>query len=103
MTITGIFNIMAQLTKDEAKAAMKEALQEWLDKQWASLGKWTMGGIASDSSVRVGVSVLQNSRVYLEMSAFDDAFTALIGNEGGYVNNPADPGGETNHGKSRLA
>jgi hypothetical protein len=47
MTITGIFNIMAQLTKDEAKAAMKEALQEWLDKQWASLGKWTMGGIAS--------------------------------------------------------
>lgn len=29
------------------------------------------------------------------MSAFDDAFTALIGNEGGYSNNPADPGGET--------
>lgn len=29
------------------------------------------------------------------MSTFDDAFTALVGNEGGYVNNPADPGGET--------
>lgn len=29
------------------------------------------------------------------MSAFDDAFTALIGNEGGYSFNPADPGGET--------
>ncbi|GAB2885935.1 glycosyl hydrolase 108 family protein [Paraburkholderia jirisanensis] len=29
------------------------------------------------------------------MSSFDDAFTALIGNEGGYSNNPADPGGET--------
>lgn len=29
------------------------------------------------------------------MSSFDDAFAALIGNEGGYVNNPADPGGET--------
>lgn len=29
------------------------------------------------------------------MTAFDDAFTALIGNEGGYSNNPADPGGET--------
>lgn len=29
------------------------------------------------------------------MSAFDDAFVALMGNEGGYVNNPADPGGET--------
>lgn len=29
------------------------------------------------------------------MSTFDDAFTALIGNEGGYSFNPADPGGET--------
>ncbi|NML32974.1 glycoside hydrolase family 108 protein [Paraburkholderia antibiotica] len=29
------------------------------------------------------------------MSSFDDAFTALIGNEGGYSNNPRDPGGET--------
>ena len=26
---------------------------------------------------------------------FNAAFTALIGNEGGYSNNPADPGGET--------
>ncbi|HDR9314183.1 TPA: N-acetylmuramidase [Burkholderia vietnamiensis] len=29
------------------------------------------------------------------MSSFDDAFAALMGNEGGYSNNPADPGGET--------
>lgn len=29
------------------------------------------------------------------MRSFDDAFDALIGNEGGYSNNPADPGGET--------
>lgn len=29
------------------------------------------------------------------MSAFDDAFDALIGNEGGYSNHPQDPGGET--------
>jgi lysozyme family protein len=29
------------------------------------------------------------------MSSFDDAFSALIGNEGGYSNNPSDPGGET--------
>lgn len=29
------------------------------------------------------------------MSSFDDAFDALIGNEGGYSNNPRDPGGET--------
>ncbi|HDR9075876.1 glycoside hydrolase family 108 protein [Burkholderia vietnamiensis] len=32
------------------------------------------------------------------MSSFDDAFDALIGNEGGYSNNPKDPGGETNWG-----
>ncbi|UUX38997.1 hypothetical protein NTJ56_08840 [Burkholderia contaminans] len=29
------------------------------------------------------------------MSSFDEAFDALIGNEGGYSNNPKDPGGET--------
>lgn len=29
---------------------------------------------------------------------FDDAFEALIGHEGGYSNNPADPGGETMYG-----
>jgi|SRR6267142_3685798 len=29
---------------------------------------------------------------------FDGAFTALIGNEGGYSNNAADPGGETMYG-----
>lgn len=32
------------------------------------------------------------------MSNFDRAFTDLIGHEGGYVNNPDDPGGETNWG-----
>lgn len=29
---------------------------------------------------------------------FNQAFDRLIGNEGGYTNNPADPGGETNWG-----
>ncbi|MDR0480131.1 MAG: hypothetical protein LBH31_10105 [Burkholderiaceae bacterium] len=29
---------------------------------------------------------------------FDTAFDRLIGYEGGYVNNPVDPGGETNYG-----
>jgi lysozyme family protein len=32
------------------------------------------------------------------MTSFDDAFKLLIGNEGGYSNNPRDPGGETNWG-----
>ena len=34
---------------------------------------------------------------------FDDAFTRLMGSEGGYVNNPADPGGETNWGISKRS
>jgi lysozyme family protein len=32
------------------------------------------------------------------VKSFEDAFAALIGNEGGYSNNPADPGGETMYG-----
>jgi hypothetical protein len=43
----GVMFFMGHLTKDEAKAAMKEALNEWLDKQWAKFGKWTAGGILS--------------------------------------------------------
>jgi lysozyme family protein len=34
---------------------------------------------------------------------FDDAFEAVIGHEGGYVNHPRDPGGETKFGISRRA
>ncbi len=34
---------------------------------------------------------------------FDQAFTALIGNEGGYVNDPRDPGGETKYGISKRS
>jgi len=32
------------------------------------------------------------------MNSFADAFAAVIGNEGGYSNNPSDPGGETMFG-----
>lgn len=32
---------------------------------------------------------------------FDQAFERLIGHEGGYVNHPSDPGGETMHGITR--
>jgi len=33
--------------KDLLKAAFKEALSEWLDKQFATLGKWTFFGMLS--------------------------------------------------------
>lgn len=32
---------------------------------------------------------------------FDNAFAKLVGHEGGYSNNPADPGGETKFGVSK--
>lgn len=34
---------------------------------------------------------------------FDTAFRRVIGHEGGYVNDPRDPGGETRYGISRRA
>ena len=37
------------------------------------------------------------------MSTFDQAFDVLIGHEGGYVNNPKDPGGETKYGISKRS
>ena len=37
------------------------------------------------------------------MSAYDQVFEIIIGHEGGYVNNPADPGGETKYGISKRA
>lgn len=37
------------------------------------------------------------------MALFEDAIPTVIENEGGYVNNPADPGGETRYGISKRA
>ena len=34
---------------------------------------------------------------------FEEAFTRLIGHDGGYVNHPSDPGGETKFGISKRA
>lgn len=36
-------------------------------------------------------------------TAFQQAFTITVGAEGGYVNNPNDPGGETKYGISKRA
>lgn len=35
------------------------------------------------------------------MSRFDDAFARVVGEEGGYINDPRDPGGETKYGISK--
>jgi len=33
------------LSSDREKEIMKEAIEEWLDKQFAKFGKWSMTGI----------------------------------------------------------
>lgn len=37
------------------------------------------------------------------MAKFEDAIGTVLKNEGGYVNNPADPGGETKYGISKRS
>lgn len=37
------------------------------------------------------------------MSSFDDAFNVVVSSEGGYVNDPKDPGGETKFGISKRS
>ena len=37
------------------------------------------------------------------MSAFDNCFEIVVGHEGGYVNDPKDPGGETKYGISKRS
>lgn len=39
----------------------------------------------------------------MHVSNFDAAFATIVGVEGGYVNDPNDPGGETNFGISKRA
>jgi hypothetical protein len=38
---------MPDIDKDAQKEVIKEAISEWLDKQFATLGKWTLGGLCS--------------------------------------------------------
>lgn len=50
---------MPNIDKEIQKEAVKEALCEWLDKQFAILGKWTLRGLLS-----MGMAVL----VYLYLT-----------------------------------
>jgi hypothetical protein len=36
-----------ELPLDEAKQALKEALKEWLDEQFAAFGRWTFYSLLS--------------------------------------------------------
>lgn len=37
------------LTREEQKEAVKEAISEWLDAQFAVVGRWTMHGIMASA------------------------------------------------------
>lgn len=38
---------MPNIDKDVQKEAVKEAIQEWMDKQFATFGRWSFYGIVS--------------------------------------------------------
>lgn len=48
----------SEYKKRQEKEAIKEAISEWLDKQFATLGKWTFGGIASAAVAALGYLIL---------------------------------------------
>lgn len=35
-----------QLHTDKTEAIISQAVQQWLDKKWAKVGRWTIGGLA---------------------------------------------------------
>lgn len=48
--------------RDEAvKQALKEAIKEWLDEQFAMFGKWTLMGLASAGIAALGYLILTTS------------------------------------------
>ena len=36
---------MSNLSQDDIKAALKEAIKEWLDEKFIQVGKWTVNGV----------------------------------------------------------
>lgn len=42
---------MPDISPEEQKALLKEALQEWLDAKWSAFGKWSARGIAAAALV----------------------------------------------------
>jgi len=49
---------MPDITPAEIKAAMKEAIKEWMDDKFADLGKWTLGGLAVSVLGGIGAFIL---------------------------------------------
>jgi len=57
--LTGDYMPSGDLSQEEVKQALKDGLNEWLDKQFSTLGKWTLGGIASVALAALAYFFLQ--------------------------------------------
>jgi hypothetical protein len=49
------------LSVEETKAALKEALKEWLDEKFAVFGKWSMGTIGAAAVFALGYFILSTN------------------------------------------
>lgn len=52
---------MPDLGNDAQKEVIKEAISEWLDKQFATLGKWSLAGICSAGLAALAYFILTNN------------------------------------------
>lgn len=52
---------MPEIDSSEKKELIKEAISEWLDKQFATLGKWTLGGLCSAGIAAIGYFILTSN------------------------------------------
>ncbi len=52
---------MPEIDSEAKKELIKEAISEWLDKQFATLGKWTLAGAASAGVAALGYWILTNN------------------------------------------
>lgn len=49
---------MPDIDDKAQKELIKEAISEWLDKQFATLGKWTLRGLVSAGVAALGYWIL---------------------------------------------
>lgn len=49
---------VTDLTKEEVKDVMKEALREWLDDKFADFGKWSLVGVGASTLALLAYFIL---------------------------------------------
>jgi hypothetical protein len=67
-----------------------------LIKWWGYVAIWTIFLSGGNASAQFMVLNTNHTRYWIK--TFQDALKRVLQHEGGYVNHPSDPGGETNYG-----